>query len=76
MWLESIAVKGFRSFRDLTEVNFHRGHTAIIGRFKLQLSSQVVPPISNDLPLYFTIKCTLMLLYYLLRHRIDIHHKL
>ena len=32
MWIKSIAIRGFRSFRDQMEVEFDRHHTAIIGR--------------------------------------------
>ena len=32
MWIESITVKGFRSFRDEEKITFDRHHTAIVGR--------------------------------------------
>ena len=38
MWLESVILTGFRSFRDRSEVHFDKGHTAVIGRYVIRKS--------------------------------------
>ena len=39
MWIESLVLEGFRSFRDRTVIRFDRGHTAIVGRLALHFFS-------------------------------------